>query len=112
MKRHLLASIIAILSCSAATAGIPMPEYLKKPNDPVVRTYMLGVAEGMMTVHSQLNIDGKPKLFCLPDSLVLTNERMHQILMKEFDTLPREQAVKFEANQFLMVGLMKTFPCK
>lgn len=112
MKRHLAASIISILTCSAATAGIPMAEYLQKLNDSTARVFMIGVGEGLITANVNAKAQGKQQLYCAPDSLVLTNERMHQLVMSQFELLPREEALKLDASQLLIRGLMKTFPCK
>jgi hypothetical protein len=96
---------------STAFAEVPVKDYEKMKSTDMMKVYVRGLGNGMVTVNSLV----KHTLFCQPSKLALTLDNLIQILDKEIERFEErygsQATQKFPIEILMLYGLQNTFPC-
>lgn len=78
------------------------------------RIHIQGTLSGLTAANEALDLDSKPKLYCIPDRLVLNDDNLQRIIethiKSDLATGAKEADILIEVE--LLLGLEDTFPCK
>ena len=106
-----LFSILNFLFCSFVCADTILPkDYERLKNTESFKVYIDGVGTGYSWALAYLRGTGAKGFYCPPPKLVITQENYLSILaegMKE-KNISNDTRIEF----ILLLGLIKTFPCK
>lgn len=79
----------------------------------VLKIYLIGVSDGLAWANAELEGDGKPPLFCVPDELSLTVDQTQQIFESEIRS-QTELGIENEdwpLTSIMSLAMQRTFPC-
>ena len=118
MRKYVLPVIGPILFSLVSTANamtLLLKDYQSAKNEDekaVAKLWLDGVKEGLITFNSQLELEGRQPLFCLPGKLALTVEQAEDIMMRDADIARKvTDPGRFLISTILLYGLKDTFPC-
>ena len=112
IKRVICATAALCFASGANAATLRLKNYLA-PADERQRIlnaiYLDGLKDGLITFNVAVVRTGAAPLFCLPPDLVLSPERVDEILLREVKgrAMPDDMIVGIP----LLAGFRKTFPC-
>jgi hypothetical protein len=98
---------------SSADAGVTLRDYKVAKNEnekTLLKMYLAGVRDGLVYLNAELEIEGRQRLFCMPDNLVLTFEQAEDIMMRKAEKTAYSD--DFNISFLLKDGLKDTFPCQ
>ena len=85
-------------------------------NDPQkADEYVYALWSGIVIANVASNTHNKIKIFCVPQKLALNPDNIHDIIMKQIQVAKKYENYDESDSEVvvsLMIGLMKTFPCK
>ena len=112
LRRMVIALMLVSLTSSANAALLRFKDY-KTSKDrwgkAVNKVYLDGVKQGLLAFDAELAVEGRQRLFCLPQNLALTVEQAEDIMLREANKTTDPD--KFPISVLLINGLKETFPC-
>ena len=112
VTRAVIALILFSLTSCANAAMVLFKDY-KAPKDKwekaFNKVYLGGVTQGLIAFDAELRIEGRQRLFCLPEKLALTDEQAENIMMREAQKMADPD--RLPVSLILINGLEETFPC-
>ena len=112
LRRLIIALMLFTLTSSADAASVLFKDY-KAPRDAQEKTflkiYLDGVKEGLLALNSELALEGRQPVFCMPGKLALNVEQAEDIMMREAQMLG--DVGRIYVSAILVKGLQDTFPC-
>ena len=109
MFRTLIASV-SLLACMSPAIAVPYSTYTMSKDQKIWQIVINATGNGIMQANIEAEITFGRKLFCSPDTLVLTGENYDQI-MTEF-VHDHTQYGDGEMELALMHALVDAFPCE
>ena len=119
-----IVALLGCLLCSAARAdALTLHQYLDmtqsstKDEQALLNAYLVGLGEGFLWAEIHLSNTHGIRLYCQPDSRVLTEKDYREILERQIHNAKNAQFLQ-EASErniigmLLLTGLRETFPCK
>ena len=103
---------LMLFSLTSSADAITLRDYIAASGaqKALNKVYLDGVKEGLIHFDAELAVEGRQRLFCKPDFLLLTFDQAEDIMMRKAQILP--YAEDFNIATLLLSGLMTTFPCQ
>ena len=110
---------IIVLTCvltawsSTASAEFPVGTYTQFRNDSAFKSYLVGLGRGIFWANALLKVQGKPRLFCMPEHLNLDEGIILSLIDQEIRSPSSGKPWSDDAEvEFVMaVAFINRFPC-
>ena len=111
--------LLFVLLCSTVKADVTVKEYTEAKANPgmaeILSSHIKGLGEGFGWANADLELAGRPPLFCAPRNLALAAENYFDIIERKIaaakSKYTQEKVEKLYIPMLLLHGLEETFPC-
>jgi hypothetical protein len=113
MLRGMVVALMLVWLSSSADAVVLLRDYKAAKADTekkLNKIYLGGVKEGVVMFDAELAVEGRQRLFCMPDNLSVTFDQAENIMMREAQK--RTDPDNVPISLLLINGLKDTFPCQ
>lgn len=103
-----------ILCISSAHAEIPANKYTEfKKNVPQFKDYLIGLGRGIFWANTLIEMQGKPKLFCMPENLSLDDGLILSIIDQEIKkpSIKKPWGNGDTVEMVAAIAFVNRFPC-
>jgi hypothetical protein len=112
IMKAVIALMLFSVTSSADAASVLFKNY-RAPKDAsqriLLKIYLDGIREGLLALNSELVVEGRQPVFCVPGKLALNVEQAEDIMIREAQMLG--DVGGFYISAILINGLKETFPC-
>ena len=99
------------VTTSSLAGDLTVEQYQKTRDDPRIKSYLSGVGQGIHFANIELKREGKPRLYCPPDELLLNVGNIYQMIDATLESNPTLPKTTF-VTAIVLLKLQQTFPCK
>ena len=108
---QLIRFLVFLLLPSFAFSDIPLSMYRSGKNTEVFKSYMTGVGRGIIWANA-VGVDrGHPKLFCIPEALVMHDKVILSLLEQEIRNPSINYTTNVPLELVLTYSFIRKFPC-
>lgn len=102
---------LALVAAHPARAEASADEFLKGMNrgDDMSTVLLLAYTVGFSWANTELQMAGRPMLYCVPPKLALRREQAGSILLQYVKAHPKSRT--FPAGMVMLDAMQQTFPC-
>ena len=99
-----------LLACNVAAA--PSYQQLLDESHNWSRTYLMGIHSGINIANTQLLLDGRKRMYCMPPNVQVNSKFLYGLLERYVATSSQAQVKAMRVDWMLLYALMKEYPCK
>lgn len=114
MPDNKVAVLLALVVASTNAFSLEPAAYqrMKKSNSDVLKIYLSALSEGLLYANTELQVAGKPKLYCPPPTLALRHENYLDFIDEELALRSTLSDVsQMPVGLALFRSLQRKFPC-
>ena len=110
MQRFILLLVGMLLTGSVAAA--PSYQQLMDDSNNWSRTYLVGIHSGINIANTQLLLDGRKRMYCMPPNVQVDSKFLYSLLERYVAASSQTQIKAMRVDWMLLYALMKEYPCK
>lgn len=110
MRRFIIFLGGMLVTCNIAAA----PSYQQLVQDPNnwSRSYLMGIHSGINIANTQLLLDGRKRMYCMPPNIQVDSKFLFGLLERYVATSSQAQIKAMRVDWMLLYALIKEYPCK
>jgi len=110
MRRFIIFWGGMLVACNLAAA--PSYQQLVQDSNNWSRTYLMGIHSGINIANTQLLLDGRKRMYCMPSNVQVDSKFLFNLLERYVATSPQAQTKTMRVDWLLLYALIKEYPCK
>jgi hypothetical protein len=108
--QRIICFLAGILLTFNAAAALSYQQLLEDSNTHWSRMYLLGIHNGIHIANTQLLLDGRKRMYCMPENVQVDSKLLYGLLERYVANSPKAQGMR--VDWMLLYALMKEYPCK